>query len=464
MNMILRNRVNPQRFLEMVCALLFGLIAAVPEPGLLEVSFLTALGVGIGAISRGVSVGLAGLVVLIVTCVARTIWQDGHWLYLMGELPPSILRAGIPWLCMVAVRQYVSLGKRAERERDLRRRQYVANLQSQASVERLSLAQSLHDELGHSLSLVALNLSRVELDSALPENLRSIISSAREDLGKAVEQLGDSVVALRLGAKPAPGATDSIEALIKHAQNAGASIFVDPLPTSICAETSGYKVLYRFLQEAITNSMKHAPGENIFIHLVEVGEVFRARVVNATTVQEVAHRSSGVGLSALTRDLRAGGGDLKVDATRSTFSVEATIPLQVEQSVLINTEDQESTASNEMVNPGIRHAQQRVVLLTASLIVAGLLGTEVASTFQKSRALLPPEEFAGITVGSDQAEIERVLPDREVPPRRGDLPIPGCHYYAVTARTFDDSAGDIYRVCFKENVVSSVDYLRGEDR
>ncbi|MFS0225484.1 histidine kinase [Corynebacterium striatum] len=69
------------------------------------------------------------------------------------------------------------------------------------------MAQSLHDELGHSLSLVALNLSRVELDSALPENLRSIISSAREDLGKAVEQLGDSVVALRLGAKPAPGAT-----------------------------------------------------------------------------------------------------------------------------------------------------------------------------------------------------------------------------------------------------------------
>src|SRR5690625_6544633 len=70
------------------------------------------------------------------------------------------MRAGVPWLIGLAVRQYIVLGRRADRERELRQVQRLAELKERATADRLALAQSLHDDLGHSLSLVALNLGR----------------------------------------------------------------------------------------------------------------------------------------------------------------------------------------------------------------------------------------------------------------------------------------------------------------
>src|SRR5699024_1894520 len=85
---------------------------------------------------------------------------DGHWIYLSEELPPALLRAGVPWLAAVALRQYVNLGRQADQDPELKRRERVAELERRSTAERLDLAQSLHDDLGHSLSPVALTFAR----------------------------------------------------------------------------------------------------------------------------------------------------------------------------------------------------------------------------------------------------------------------------------------------------------------
>lgn len=57
-----------------------------------------------------------------------------------------------------------------------------------------------------------------------------------------------------------------------------------------------------------------------------------------------------------------------------------------------------------------------------------------------------------------------LLPDHELPPRRGETRQPGCHSYAVTADSFNDAAGDVHRVCFHGDSVAELEYVTGEDR
>src|SRR5699024_5065712 len=115
-------RTPPRRGAEVVSGAVFGHMAAVPEPGLMIVLLLGLVAIAIGAWSRGLRVGLWGLTVLVAASAARAMLVAGHWIYLSEELPPAVLRAGVPWLAAVALRQYVNLGRQADQERELKRR------------------------------------------------------------------------------------------------------------------------------------------------------------------------------------------------------------------------------------------------------------------------------------------------------------------------------------------------------
>src|SRR5699024_5519052 len=141
-----------------------------------------------------------------------------------------LMRAGVPWLIGLAVRQYIVLGRRADRERELRQVQRLAELKERATADPLALAQSLHDDLGHSLSLVALNLGRLEIDPAPPESGRSSLLVDRTGLAHRVGRGGVSVSGLRSGAPELPMGAASVVALLARARAAGARITVQGLP------------------------------------------------------------------------------------------------------------------------------------------------------------------------------------------------------------------------------------------
>src|SRR5699024_11282695 len=98
----------------------FGVPASAPERRLFMARLAGIAAIGIGLWARGPRAGLGGLAVLVAASMARATWLDGHWLYVAEELPPALMRAGVPWLIGLAVRQYIVLGRRADRERELR--------------------------------------------------------------------------------------------------------------------------------------------------------------------------------------------------------------------------------------------------------------------------------------------------------------------------------------------------------
>ncbi|MEY8566501.1 histidine kinase [Corynebacteriaceae bacterium 7-707] len=452
-----------RRGAEALSAVAFGLVAAVPGPGLMTIVLLGLVAVALGAWSRGLRVGLWGLGVLIVVSVARAFWFDGHWIFLSEELPPALLRAGVPWLVTVTLRQYVNLGRQADQERELRRREQLTELERRATAERLDLARSLHDDLGHSLSLVALTVGRLELDASLPESSRVALSNARQEVAHAVERLGSSVVNLRTGDPLNFAVTKSAEAVIRKARDAGVHIDVTGLPNDHRLQAFGWDIVPRILREAITNATRHAPGETIAVDAVDTGDRLQLSVSNRVRLGCPAGHTSGTGLAELAQALTACGGHLEVSQQNGRFIVAATIPL-VKDTLSRSREGGQDVGGDGLPPVLTRRARRRLVVVAVVVIVGGLAVGEAASYFQKSQAALSAEDFASISVGDARKDVLPLLPDHELPPRRDETRRPDCHYYAATANTFDDAAGDVHQVCFDGDSVVELGYITGESR
>ncbi|MCR6488533.1 histidine kinase [Amycolatopsis sp. OK19-0408] len=134
------------------------------------------------------------------------------------------------------------------------------------SAERLRIAREMHDVVAHSMSLIAVkaavgNHVALEQPAEAREALRVIEDTSRETLAELRRMLG----VLRDGTgvpalAPAP-TLDDLRVLAERAQQAGPSVELvieglDELPGGV-----GQSV-YRIVQEALTNVVKHADAAN----------------------------------------------------------------------------------------------------------------------------------------------------------------------------------------------------------
>jgi signal transduction histidine kinase len=144
----------------------------------------------------------------------------------------------------------------AESERENHARQAV-------SAERLRIAREMHDVVAHSMSLIAVkaavgNHVALEQPAEAREALRVIEDTSRETLAELRRMLG----VLRDGTgvpalAPAP-TLDDLRALAERAEQAGA-LDVDLVVEGLHELPGGVgQSVYRIVQEALTNVVKHA--------------------------------------------------------------------------------------------------------------------------------------------------------------------------------------------------------------
>ncbi|MEK8142492.1 hypothetical protein NKH18_09290 [Streptomyces sp. M10(2022)] len=99
-------------------------------------------------------------------------------------------------------------------------------------------------------------------------------------------------------------------------------------------------------------------------------------------------------------------------------------------------------------------------LVTGAVLSGALMGWEMLSA---SQSVLDPGDYTRLRVGQDRAGVEPVLPDRQTNHRPSAVEPNGdgttCEYYAMTADRFNDRSGDVYRLCFRENTLVSLDAL-----
>ncbi len=180
-----------------------------------------------------------------------------------------------------------------------------------------TISQEIHDNIGQVLSLAKLNLGTFEnLESAVNqtriENTKQLVSKALVDLRNLSRSMyGDQVHNL--------GLHETIENELNILQNTGqfkTTLEISGQPFKL--EPQKEIIVYRMLQEAINNSLKHANAKNIDIKINYGREDFSLSVSDdgkGFDQEALQVAKSGMGLTSMKSRAAMIGGIFKVDST-----------------------------------------------------------------------------------------------------------------------------------------------------
>ncbi|RBQ21026.1 sensor histidine kinase [Spongiactinospora rosea] len=213
------------------------------------------------------------------------------------------------------------------------RRRYTEQLAAQAeeraraetTAERLRIARELHDVIGHGLSTIAVQAGvagHVGEAAEMSRTLASIEETSRSALRETRRLLGVLREDGAADLAPAPGMAD-LGALVARTRAAGLAVELD-----IDGEAEGEMDLtvYRIVQEALTNVLKHAGARRARVRI----ERRRAELVVEVTDDGTRGqaRPYGHGLTGLRERVHLFGGEFEAGARPVRgFRVMARLPL-----------------------------------------------------------------------------------------------------------------------------------------
>ena len=268
--------------------------------------------------------------------------------------PDTLGEIGFSWAVLIACAATgVAVQERRGRvEANVLRRERHA-----VAEERLRIARELHDVVAHSMSLITVKAAVANhVVEQHPEEardaLRVIEAASRDGLTELRRMLG----VLRSEEEPtgdlvpAPAIGD-LAGLVERAAGAGVTVSLDVRGADALPETVGLTI-YRIVQEAVTNVVKHAAPANCAVTVqvadgrvrVEVADDGAGRQPNRTEATP-GHGLVGMRERVLTyagsfhAGPRPGGG----------FTVTATLPFEPETAGAPNATDERSPANTANV-------------------------------------------------------------------------------------------------------------------
>jgi signal transduction histidine kinase len=191
---------------------------------------------------------------------------------------------------------------------------------SARDAERLRVARELHDVAGHKLTALTLNLRALAADPAFAQRhelkvAQQMSSELLGDIRGVVQTLRDSSgldlgTALRALAAPMPRPTLQL--------TIGDDVHVN--------DPAVAEAVLRLVQEALTNSARHAEADTVRVSLRRDGGRLSVKVEDDGVVRGAIRE--GNGLSGMRERLAAAGGTLALSTTaRGALRIDASLPL-----------------------------------------------------------------------------------------------------------------------------------------
>ncbi|MFJ8016986.1 sensor histidine kinase [Streptomyces sp. NPDC096339] len=414
------------------------------------------------------------------------------WFYALTVIPAALL---LPWLAgrhWRGRRELVRDGWRLARS--LEERQYLVAERARLT-ERADIAADMHDSLGHVLSLVALRAGALELSPDLTDRDRADLAELRATIADAVEQLRQTITVLHepqeAGTGTAegsggPSAEDTVADLLGRAAASGVPVSWERRGAVPVLPPLVERGMYRVVQEALTNAVKHAPGRAVRVGIDHAADHTRVSVVNAAAREGEGERATrvradertratgGRGLAGLRERVTVLGGTLHTGPHRGGFRVTAVLPHQAPARPLTRTaasaggEHPEAGAapqSAELLAAVRRAAVRRTVAACVAPVAAAAFFVPAAAylAWQLTTGVLPPSRFDVLEAGRSRAELGHLLPARTFPyppdhARSAPRP-PGtdCEFYRSGRDLLDQV--DLYRLCWSDGVLVAKDTL-----
>ena len=314
-----------------------GLLVQQRRPQLLYAAVATA---GIAVLADGLSSNVSWIAVCLIAawCVlidsrveGLAYWAGAMILFTVEWLAVKPDPGWGAWLAGVTLT--VAFGLLVRHERDLLRqlRQAQAGLAEQTRTqERNRIARELHDVIGHTLtvSLLHVQSARLAVEHDPADAARALAEAER--LGReCLAEVRTTVGMLRQdgptdgagSTAPLPGA-DGLPALVEQFRSAGADITLTVEGDSGGLPATTGLALYRILQEALTNAVKHAPGSPTEVRLA----VSPGAVTLTADSQAVPGTGTGLGVVSMRERAESLGGSCEAGPGGRGWLIRATLP------------------------------------------------------------------------------------------------------------------------------------------
>ncbi|MFG3438028.1 sensor histidine kinase [Nonomuraea sp. NPDC047897] len=258
-----------------------------------------------------------------------------------AALLPLALRAGAPpaWLATTfSFLVFMGLGQFVRVRAELRERGRREAAEEAVRAERRRIARELHDVVAHHLSVINALVGGAR--ATLPPGhdvTREALSSAEGTARQALTEMRQLLDVLRADGGEGDGAATGVgaarlPALVEEARTAGLPTTLAvrgeaaPLPTAVD------HAVYRIVQEALTNTRKHAAGARADVILTYRPEAVEVEVVDDGVPGHADRQpaaSPGFGLGGMAERVALCGGELQTGPRPAGgFRVRARIPLE----------------------------------------------------------------------------------------------------------------------------------------
>jgi signal transduction histidine kinase len=264
--------------------------------------------------------------------LAEAVFGSGHY----GTNSPTMLLSSALILLFVAV-----LHIRRTAEQEVTAQQTVtAHERSKRTLleERTTIARELHDVVAHHMSVVAIQAEaapyRVENP---PPELEHAFAVIRENAVIALSELRRVLGVVRAEDYEAPEAPQptltDLDGLLTNVRNAG--LTVEKVVTGAVRELpQGIELsAYRIVQEALSNSLRHAPGASARVEIGYVLGGLGLRIVNGPATGLVKPSpGAGHGVTGMRERVSMLNGEMTADATDDGgYEVAVFLPVRISE-------------------------------------------------------------------------------------------------------------------------------------
>jgi signal transduction histidine kinase len=274
--------------------------------------------------------GRIGLVI-VVGCAAIVVHNQPD--HTAGNLVSTPLLFAISWLVGYALRERTERTEAAEQRAALAERDREMTARIAVAEERARIARELHDVVAHAVSVMVLQVGAVR--HHLPpgsEEQRRTLENVEKAGRTALAEMRRLLGAMRLADEqpellPTPG-LEHLDDVLGDVRGAGLEVRLRvhgdrvPLPPGLDLSA------YRIVQEALTNTLKHAHAQEAVVE-VTYGEDDVEIVVTDDGRGPGDGAGSGHGLVGIGERVRLYGGDLVAGASSTGgFELRARLPLR----------------------------------------------------------------------------------------------------------------------------------------
>ncbi|HEY2698865.1 MAG TPA: histidine kinase [Pseudonocardiaceae bacterium] len=211
----------------------------------------------------------------------------------------------------------------------------IAELDRRAAVaaERGRMARDLHDVIAGHLSAIAIQSGAALSLADDPRTARTVLTSVRENSVHALAEMRAMIGLLRAEAETledettAPARLAELSRLVASARAGGMQVTVESTVEGAALPVAVDLTAYRIAQEALTNTMKHAPGGRVHVEIGKRGGVLTVEVHNELTERQPEPDGTGHGLLNMRARADAVGGTLSAGPVGTGWLVRAELPV-----------------------------------------------------------------------------------------------------------------------------------------